>query len=69
VAAQQGEYLAKCFNRKELCEKNPEGPLRFRASGRHQFHPFRYSIFSHHFSFFSFFICYELLIVWNLSIV
>ncbi|KAJ6433378.1 hypothetical protein OIU84_017134 [Salix udensis] len=26
VAAQQGEYLAKCFNRMELCEKNPEGP-------------------------------------------
>ncbi|KAJ6975947.1 hypothetical protein NC653_031695 [Populus alba x Populus x berolinensis] len=45
VAAQQGEYLAKCFNRKELCEKNPEGPLRFRASGRHQFHPFRYRHF------------------------
>ncbi|CAK7349937.1 unnamed protein product [Dovyalis caffra] len=45
VAAQQGEYLAKCFNRMELCEKNPEGPLRFRASGRHQFHPFRYRHF------------------------
>ncbi|KAJ6763774.1 putative proteinDH-UBIQUINONE OXIDOREDUCTASE MITOCHONDRIAL putative-RELATED [Salix purpurea] len=45
VAAQQGEYLAKCFNRMELCEKNPEGPLRFRASGRHRFHPFRYRHF------------------------
>ncbi|KAG6751329.1 hypothetical protein POTOM_045862 [Populus tomentosa] len=45
VAAQQGEYLAKCFNRKELCEKNPEGPLRFRTSGQHQFHPFRYRHF------------------------
>jgi len=24
------------------CEENPEGPLRFRESGRHRFHPFRY---------------------------
>ncbi|XP_057956002.1 external alternative NAD(P)H-ubiquinone oxidoreductase B3, mitochondrial-like isoform X2 [Malania oleifera] len=42
VAAQQGEYLAKCFNRMEECEKYPEGPLRFRAAGRHRFRPFRY---------------------------
>ncbi|XP_050205756.1 external alternative NAD(P)H-ubiquinone oxidoreductase B2, mitochondrial-like [Mercurialis annua] len=42
VAAQQGEYLANCFNRTEECEKNPEGPLRFRGTGRHRFHPFRY---------------------------
>ncbi|XP_044462399.1 external alternative NAD(P)H-ubiquinone oxidoreductase B2, mitochondrial-like [Mangifera indica] len=42
VAAQQGAYLAKCFNRMEECEKNPEGPLRFRESGRHRFQPFRY---------------------------
>ncbi|TXG47284.1 hypothetical protein EZV62_026578 [Acer yangbiense] len=42
VAAQQGTYLAKCFNRMEQCEKNPEGPLRFRGSGRHRFQPFRY---------------------------
>ncbi|XP_044495922.1 external alternative NAD(P)H-ubiquinone oxidoreductase B2, mitochondrial-like [Mangifera indica] len=42
VAAQQGQYLAKCFNRMEECEKNPEGPLRFRESGRHRFQPFRY---------------------------
>ncbi|XP_024023873.1 external alternative NAD(P)H-ubiquinone oxidoreductase B2, mitochondrial [Morus notabilis] len=42
VAAQQGVYLAKCFNRMEECEKNPEGPLRFRGSGRHRFRPFRY---------------------------
>ncbi|KAK3188123.1 hypothetical protein Dsin_027684 [Dipteronia sinensis] len=42
VAAQQGTYLAKCFNRMEECEKNPEGPLRFRGSGRHRFQPFRY---------------------------
>ncbi|KAH7568997.1 hypothetical protein JRO89_XS06G0086500 [Xanthoceras sorbifolium] len=42
VAAQQGAYLAKCFNRMEECEQNPEGPLRFRGSGRHRFQPFRY---------------------------
>ncbi|KAI3812236.1 hypothetical protein L1987_16943 [Smallanthus sonchifolius] len=29
VAAQQGEYLAKCFNRMKGCEENPEGPVRF----------------------------------------
>ncbi|KAF7803555.1 external alternative NAD(P)H-ubiquinone oxidoreductase B2, mitochondrial-like [Senna tora] len=42
VASQQGTYLAKCFNRMEECEKNPEGPIRFRAEGRHRFKPFRY---------------------------
>ncbi|KAJ9563115.1 hypothetical protein OSB04_008275 [Centaurea solstitialis] len=42
VAAQQGAYLADCFNRMEECTKNPEGPLRFRESGRHRFRPFRY---------------------------
>ncbi|KAI7740966.1 hypothetical protein M8C21_006877 [Ambrosia artemisiifolia] len=42
VAAQQGEYLAKCFNRMKECEANPEGPIRFRDSGRHRFKPFRY---------------------------
>ncbi|KAK7302690.1 hypothetical protein RJT34_13585 [Clitoria ternatea] len=42
VASQQGSYLAKCFNRMEECEKNPEGPLRFRGEGRHRFKPFRY---------------------------
>lgn len=50
VAAQQGAYLASCFNRMEECEQNPEGPLRFRGSGRHRFHPFRYkfnSLVSH----------------------
>lgn len=45
VAAQQGEYLASCFNRMEQCEKYPEGPLRFRGTGRHRFHPFRYKHF------------------------
>ncbi|GFP89548.1 external alternative NAD(P)H-ubiquinone oxidoreductase b4 mitochondrial [Phtheirospermum japonicum] len=42
VAAQQGTYLANCFNRMEQCEKYPEGPLRFRETGRHRFRPFRY---------------------------
>ncbi|KAK9051984.1 hypothetical protein SSX86_028612 [Deinandra increscens subsp. villosa] len=42
VAAQQGEYLAKCFNKMKECDENPEGPLRFRDSGRHRFKPFRY---------------------------
>ncbi|KAJ0490137.1 putative NADH:ubiquinone reductase (non-electrogenic) [Helianthus annuus] len=42
VAAQQGEYLAKCFNMMKECEENPEGPIRFRDSGRHHFKPFRY---------------------------
>lgn len=41
VAAQQGNYLAKCFNKMKICEENPEGPLRMRGSGRHRFHPFR----------------------------
>ncbi|MED6145616.1 External alternative NAD(P)H-ubiquinone oxidoreductase B3, mitochondrial [Stylosanthes scabra] len=45
VAAQQGAYLADCFNRMEICEKYPEGPLRFRGTGRHRFHPFRYKHF------------------------
>ncbi|CAL5344886.1 hypothetical protein CsSME_00032154 [Camellia sinensis var. sinensis] len=45
VAAQQGAYLANCFNRMEECEKNPEGPLRFRGEGRHRFRPFRYKHF------------------------
>ncbi|KVH95881.1 FAD-dependent pyridine nucleotide-disulfide oxidoreductase [Cynara cardunculus var. scolymus] len=42
VAAQQGEYLAQCFNRMKECDENPEGPIRFRDSGRHRFKPFRY---------------------------
>ncbi|CAJ2678407.1 unnamed protein product [Trifolium pratense] len=42
ATAQQGAYLAKCFNRMEECEKNPEGPIRFREEGRHRFKPFRY---------------------------
>ncbi|CAN1222003.1 External alternative NAD(P)H-ubiquinone oxidoreductase B2, mitochondrial, partial [Linum grandiflorum] len=45
VAAQQGSYLANCFNRMEVAEKNPEGPLRFRGEGRHRFRPFSYKHF------------------------
>ncbi|XP_054813796.1 external alternative NAD(P)H-ubiquinone oxidoreductase B1, mitochondrial-like [Prosopis cineraria] len=45
VAAQQGAYLASCFNRMEQCTENPEGPMRFRDSGRHRFRPFRYKHF------------------------
>ncbi|CAM8939704.1 unnamed protein product [Rhodiola kirilowii] len=45
VAAQQGAYLSKCFNRMEVCRENPEGPLQFKESGRHSFRPFRYKHF------------------------
>ncbi|MED6113433.1 External alternative NAD(P)H-ubiquinone oxidoreductase B1, mitochondrial [Stylosanthes scabra] len=45
VAAQQGTYLARCFNRMDQCEENPEGPRRFRGTGRHKFLPFRYKHF------------------------
>ncbi|KAJ0983692.1 hypothetical protein J5N97_011947 [Dioscorea zingiberensis] len=42
VAAQQGQYLAQCFNKMKQCEENPEGPRRIREPGRHRFRPFRY---------------------------
>ncbi|XP_010538689.1 PREDICTED: external alternative NAD(P)H-ubiquinone oxidoreductase B2, mitochondrial [Tarenaya hassleriana] len=42
VAAQQGSYLATCFNRMDECENNPQGPIRIRGEGRHRFRPFRY---------------------------
>lgn len=42
VAAQQGNYLARCFNKMKDSEENPEGPIRIRESGRHRFRPFRY---------------------------
>jgi NADH:ubiquinone reductase (non-electrogenic) len=45
VAAQQGAYLAKCFNRMEQCKELPEGPKRFRTGGHHQFRPFQYKHF------------------------
>ncbi|KAH7294665.1 hypothetical protein KP509_27G012100 [Ceratopteris richardii] len=45
VAAQQGEYLAWCFNHKTECKSHPEGPLRVRGEGRHQFPPFVYKHF------------------------
>ncbi|KAJ6758152.1 EXTERNAL ALTERNATIVE NAD(P)H-UBIQUINONE OXIDOREDUCTASE B1 MITOCHONDRIAL [Salix koriyanagi] len=37
VAAQQGAYLSRCFNRREHCKDNPEGPQRFVGAGRHSF--------------------------------
>ncbi|KAG1365410.1 external alternative NAD(P)H-ubiquinone oxidoreductase B3, mitochondrial [Cocos nucifera] len=40
VAAQQGNYLARCFNKMKESDENPEGPLRIRESGRHRFRPF-----------------------------
>ncbi|XP_060202302.1 external alternative NAD(P)H-ubiquinone oxidoreductase B1, mitochondrial-like [Lycium barbarum] len=42
VAAQQGAYLARCFNRWDQSHSNPAGPRRFKGSGRHAFLPFRY---------------------------
>ncbi|XP_010904945.1 external alternative NAD(P)H-ubiquinone oxidoreductase B3, mitochondrial [Elaeis guineensis] len=42
VAAQQGYYLAQCFNKMNISEEHPEGPLRIRGTGRHRFQPFRY---------------------------
>ncbi|KAH0723785.1 hypothetical protein KY289_006829 [Solanum tuberosum] len=42
VAAQQGTYLARCLNRWDQCKSNPEGPRRFKSSGRHEFLPFEY---------------------------
>eukprot|EP00850_Spirogloea_muscicola_P010582 SM000062S19968 [mRNA] locus=s62:663323:667864:- [translate_table: standard] len=43
VAAQQGEYLGKCFNKLALQPPGTEeGPLRIRGEGRHRFQPFMY---------------------------
>ncbi|KAL0444243.1 UNVERIFIED_CONTAM: External alternative NAD(P)H-ubiquinone oxidoreductase B1, mitochondrial [Sesamum latifolium] len=42
VAAQQGAYLARCFNMREKCKSDPEGPRKFRSGGRHEFRPFQY---------------------------
>lgn len=42
VAAQQGAYLARCFNLWDQCKSNPEGPRKFKSGGRHEFLPFRY---------------------------
>ncbi|KAK3120996.1 hypothetical protein QOZ80_8BG0644490 [Eleusine coracana subsp. coracana] len=42
VASQQGQYLARCFNKMKDAEENPEGPIRIRGEGRHRFLPFRY---------------------------
>ncbi|KAL5730643.1 NADH:ubiquinone reductase (non-electrogenic) [Ranunculus cassubicifolius] len=45
VAAQQGLYLARCFDRMESSKINPEGPLNFGKSGHYQFRPFQYKHF------------------------
>lgn len=45
VAAQQGAYLAQCFNKFPNRDGVDEGPLRIRGEGRHRFHPFRYQHF------------------------
>ncbi|GKA55412.1 external alternative NAD(P)H-ubiquinone oxidoreductase B1, mitochondrial-like protein [Tanacetum coccineum] len=45
VAAQQGTYLSNCFNKRELTKLTPEGPRKFKGSGRHDFCPFRYKHF------------------------
>ncbi|KAF7848850.1 hypothetical protein BT93_L1506 [Corymbia citriodora subsp. variegata] len=45
VAAQQGTYLSRCFNRRQQCQEHPEGPRRFSGSGQHRFRPFRYKHF------------------------
>jgi hypothetical protein len=47
VAAQQGYYLADCFNKMDHCKEHPEGPLRLSGSGgdHHNFRPFRYFAF------------------------
>lgn len=45
VAAQQGEYLAHCFNHmtaEVASHMAPEGPMRIRGKGRHRFQPFQY---------------------------
>lgn len=45
VAAQQGAYLSRCFNRWDRCKAHPEGPLDFDGFGRHEFRPFLYKHF------------------------
>ncbi|KAI3440707.1 NADH:ubiquinone reductase (non-electrogenic) [Psidium guajava] len=45
VAAQQGTYLSRCFNRRQQSQEHPEGPRRFTGSGHHRFLPFRYKHF------------------------
>lgn len=42
VAAQQGDYLANCFNSMAKSDV-PEGPIRVRGTGRHRFRPFVYT--------------------------
>lgn len=42
VAAQQGDYLARCFNKLQDDKAGPEGPIRVRGTGKHRFRPFTY---------------------------
>ncbi|GJP79202.1 hypothetical protein CLOP_g9456 [Closterium sp. NIES-67] len=42
VAAQQGEYMARCFNRLLEPSLKPEGPPKLRGEERHVLQPFRY---------------------------
>ncbi|CAI5495354.1 unnamed protein product [Closterium sp. Naga37s-1] len=42
VAAQQGQYVARCFNRLLDPALPPEGPPKLRGEGRHLLQPFRY---------------------------
>ncbi|CAI5500566.1 unnamed protein product [Closterium sp. Naga37s-1] len=42
VAAQQGQYVARCFNRLLDPALPPEGPMKLRGEGRHLLQPFRY---------------------------
>ncbi|CAI5458367.1 unnamed protein product [Closterium sp. Yama58-4] len=42
VAAQQGQYVARCFNRLLDPALMPEGPPKLRGEGRHLLQPFRY---------------------------
>ncbi|KAG6542146.1 hypothetical protein Mapa_016447 [Marchantia paleacea] len=42
VAAQQGVYLAACFNALPKKDWKPEGPERIRGEGRHRFRQFQY---------------------------
>ncbi|KAL8549618.1 hypothetical protein ACS0TY_008458 [Phlomoides rotata] len=41
VAAEQGAYLARCFNMREKCTFEPEGPQKCRSGGHHEFLPFQ----------------------------
>ncbi|BBN15358.1 NADH:quinone reductase (non-electrogenic) [Marchantia polymorpha subsp. ruderalis] len=42
VAAQQGSYLANCFNHLPFDSEAAQGPVRVRGEGHHRFKPFMY---------------------------